>query len=50
VNRLEDHIDTVKTNTEMLIDASKVIDLGVNSRKTENKLVCRHQNKEEFLI
>jgi hypothetical protein len=34
VNLLRDDIDTIKKNTETLIDASKEIDLEINIEKT----------------
>jgi hypothetical protein len=35
VNLLGDNIDTVKKNTETLIDASKEVGLEINVRKTK---------------
>jgi hypothetical protein len=35
VNLLGDNIDTVTKNTETLIDASKKVDLEVNTEKTK---------------
>jgi hypothetical protein len=43
VNLLRDNIDTVKKNTEMLIDASKEVCLEVSVGKTKYMLVCHHQ-------
>jgi hypothetical protein len=42
VNLLEDNIDTIKKNTESLIDASKAI--GLNVEKKKYMLLSRHQN------
>jgi hypothetical protein len=42
VNLLCDNINTVKKNTDTLIDASKEVGLEINVKKT--KLLSRHQN------
>jgi hypothetical protein len=42
VNLLDDNIDTIKKNTQTLIDTSKEVGLEVNAEKT--KLLSRHQN------
>jgi hypothetical protein len=44
VNLLEDNIDTIKKNTESLIDASKEVGLKVNEKKTKDTLLYCHQN------
>jgi hypothetical protein len=44
VNLLGDNIDTVKKNTESLIDASKEVGLEINVDKTKYMLLSRHQN------
>jgi hypothetical protein len=41
---LGDNIDTVKKNTESIIDASKEIDLKISVEKTKYMLLSRHQN------
>jgi hypothetical protein len=38
VNLLRDDIDTVKKNTDTLIDASKEVDLEVNGERTKYML------------
>jgi hypothetical protein len=44
VNILGDDIDTIKKNTQTLIDASKEIGLEVNTEKTKYISLSRHQN------
>jgi hypothetical protein len=44
VNLLGDNIDTIKKNTETLIDAIKEVGLEVNTEKTKYMLLSRHQN------
>jgi hypothetical protein len=44
VKLLGDNIDTIKKNTETLIDASKEVGLEINVEKTKYILVTRHQN------
>jgi hypothetical protein len=44
VNLLGDNIDTIKKNTQTLIDASKEVSLEVNAEKTKYMLLSRHQN------
>jgi hypothetical protein len=44
VNLLEDNIDTIKKNTESLIDASKEVGLEIKVEKTKYVLLSRHQN------
>jgi hypothetical protein len=44
VNLLGDYIDTIKKDTETLIDASKEFGLEVNTEKTKYMLLSPHQN------
>jgi hypothetical protein len=44
VNLLGDNIDTMKENTETLIDDWKEVDLEVSTGKTKYMLLSRHQN------
>jgi hypothetical protein len=44
VNLLGDNIDTIKKNTETLIDNSNEVGLEVNTEKTKYMLLSRHQS------
>jgi hypothetical protein len=44
VNLLRDNIDTIKKNTQTLIDASNEVGLEVNTEKTKHMLLSDHQN------
>jgi hypothetical protein len=41
---LGDNLDTIKKNTETLIDASKELGIEINVEKTKYMLLSRHQN------
>jgi hypothetical protein len=45
INQLGDDIDTIKKNTETVIDAGKEVGLEVNLEKTKYMLLSRHQNE-----
>jgi hypothetical protein len=44
VNLLGDNVDTIKRNTETLIDASQEVGLKINIENTKYMLISRHQN------
>jgi hypothetical protein len=44
VDLLGDNIDTIKKNTNILIDAIKEVGLEINVEKTKCMLLSRHQN------
>jgi hypothetical protein len=46
-NLLGDSIDSIKKNTETLIDISREVDLHVNTEKTKYMLLSHHQNEEQ---
>jgi hypothetical protein len=49
VNLLRVKIDTIKKNTQTLIDAGKKVGLEVNAEKTKYMLVSRHQNTGKIM-
>jgi coproporphyrinogen III oxidase-like Fe-S oxidoreductase len=44
MNLLGDNTDTIKKNTEPLIDSSKEVGLEINIEKTKYMFVSHHQN------
>jgi hypothetical protein len=49
VNLLGDNIDTIKRNTQTLIEASEQIGLEVNTEKTKYMLMSHHQNAGQII-
>jgi hypothetical protein len=44
VNLLGDNVDTIKKNTETVVEAGKEVSLEVNTEGTKHMLLPRHQN------
>jgi hypothetical protein len=49
VSILIDNIDTIKKNTQTLIDASKEVGLEVNAEQSKYMLLARHQNQGKLM-
>jgi hypothetical protein len=47
VNLLGDNIDTIKKNTETLIDVSKDVGLEINVEKTKHMLLPHYRNADQ---
>jgi predicted transcriptional regulator len=48
VNQLQDNINTIKKNTDTLIDVNKEVGLDVNIKKTKYMLLSYNQNARQI--